>query len=192
VLRALALVAVLFMSRNDRLLADGTPAPPINAWNGTFEGHITIVDFSATWCPHCREALADEERFMAAFGDRVQLVIVDVNEPVELVRAFFSLQRLPAGAALLVDPSGQTAKLWRATAFPTMYVVDRAGVIRDQWTGWGGKTSKYLSDEIARLEGKRSRGAKVASKRQTGVDRARTDQAAEDAHARRLGVEILH
>jgi thiol-disulfide isomerase/thioredoxin len=177
--------------RDDLLLSGGTLAPPIKAWNGTFEGHITIVDFSATWCPHCRDALADEERLMAAFGDRAQLVIVDVDEPADVVRAFFSRRRVPAGAALLVDSAGQTAKLWRATAYPTMYIVDRAGVIRDQWSGWGRKTAKYLSDEIAYIDGQRGRGAKAARKQPTAATRARVDQAGEDAQARSLGVEVL-
>jgi thiol-disulfide isomerase/thioredoxin len=175
------------------LLKDGTPAPPIKAWPGEFDGHITIVDFSATWCPHCRDALADEERLMAAFGDRVQLVIVDVGEDPQVVRAFFAQHRVPVGASLLVDPASQTAKAWRVSSFPTMYLVDREGLIRDQWSGWGEDMGKYLADMIVYLEGKSGRGAKIPSKRRVAADRARAaSQAAEDARARSMGVEILH
>jgi thiol-disulfide isomerase/thioredoxin len=193
VLRALVVLTVLFARKGEVLLKDGTPAPPIQAWPGRFDGHITIVDFSATWCPHCRDALADEQRLMAAFGDRVQLVIVDVGEDPQIVRAFFSQVRVPAGAALLVDPASETAKAWRVSAYPTMYLVDRAGLIRDEWSGWGHAMGKYLADMVVYLEGKSGRDAKLPGKRRVTADRARSAaRRAEDARARSMGVEILH
>src|SRR5882672_3220490 len=111
------LLMLLLGARGGALLPKGTPAPPIDARGADgrpvgqdFEGTITIVDFFATWCPDCRHALPDYDRLKADFGDRVRLVIVDVDEDPATVRAFFARGRLPAGAELALDRSGATAR----------------------------------------------------------------------------------
>jgi thiol-disulfide isomerase/thioredoxin len=190
---------LMLFARHGALLPEGTRAPAIEArgadgrpWGQDFQGRITLVDFFATWCPHCRRSLADHDRLMAVFGDRVRLVIIDVDEEPAVVRAFFTLRRPPAGAEILLDRSKATSRAWRVTGFPTMYVVDRNGLVRSAWSGWGDDGFDYLSKLITYLENERPGGR--AGKRPRGAPRdlATSSVAAEDARARAMGVEILH
>jgi thiol-disulfide isomerase/thioredoxin len=190
-----AVLALALLARHGDYLAEGTPAPRIEArghdgraFGEDFEGRITIVDFFATWCPHCRQSLAGHDRLMRAFGDRVRLLVIDVEEDPALVRAFFGRRQLPAGAELLLDPAGFTSRAWRVTGFPTLYVVDRAGVLRWATSGYDDSDITHLSKLIPKLEKERP-GARVARKRGRGGDAA--EAAADDAHARALGVEVL-
>jgi thiol-disulfide isomerase/thioredoxin len=193
----------MLFARQGELLPEGSRAPAIEArgadghpWGQDFDGRITLVDFFATWCPQCRRSLADHDRLMAAFGDRVRLVIVDVDEEPAVVRAFFSRRRPPPGAEILLDRSSSTSRAWRVTGFPTMYVIDRAGFIRSAWAGWGDDGFEELSQLITSLENARpaaERPAGRSRKRARGAPRdLATSSMSEDARARAMGVEILH
>jgi thiol-disulfide isomerase/thioredoxin len=190
------LLALLFARHGD-LLPEGTPAPPIEAraqdgrpWGQDFEGRITLVDFFATWCPHCRRSLADHDRVMETFGDRVRLVIVDVDEEPDVVRGFFARRKPPAGAEIVLDRSKATSRAWRVTGFPTLYVLDRSGVVRSAWSGWGDDGFRYLSKLITSLENERPGRSRSRSRLRAPQNASLSS--ADDAHARALGVEVLH
>jgi thiol-disulfide isomerase/thioredoxin len=200
------LLLALLLAHHGELLPEGTPAPPIEArgadgrpWGQDFDGRITLVDFFATWCPHCRDSLADHDRVMETFGDRVRLVIVDVDEEPGVVRAFFARHHPPAGAEIVLDRAKITSRAWRVTGYPTLYVLDRTGVVRASWSGWGDDGYDYLAKLITSLESERS-AATRARKRKRGARRGRAASdiasvappSAEDERARALGVEVLH
>jgi thiol-disulfide isomerase/thioredoxin len=202
-----ALVLAALLARAPELLPVGSPAPFIEAraadgqvWGQDFAGRITVVDFFATWCPHCRRSLADYDRLLEELGDRVRLVIVDSEEDPAVVRAFFARRRLGPGAEITIDRSGATSRAWRVHGFPTMYVVDRHGVIREAWSGWDEESYRHLSELILSLENEGTRaeprgrrGARRRARaarppvREVVAPRAPTD----DERARRLGVEVL-
>jgi thiol-disulfide isomerase/thioredoxin len=193
------LLLMFLLGARGALLPAGTPAPFLAGQD--FEGTVTIVDFFATWCPHCREALPDYDRLKDAFGERVRLVIIDVEEDPAAVRAFFARRRLPAGAELMFDRTGATARAWRVTGFPTVYLLDKRGVVRAAWSGWGGDSLRYLSEMIPYLENEDRRQASDGPRGKRGQRGARGRPDAvrskpvlsdEDERARALGVEVLH
>jgi thiol-disulfide isomerase/thioredoxin len=188
-----ALLLLALLARHGDLLAEGVPAPRIEArghdgraFGGDFDGRITIVDFFATWCPHCRESLAGHERLMKAFGDRVRLLIIDVDEDPAFVRAFFARRALPPGAELYFDPASFTSRAWKVTGFPTLYVVDRGGLVRWATSGYDDSDITHLSKLIPKLE--KERGGGRGARRRGG---AAADAAADDARARAMGVQVL-
>jgi thiol-disulfide isomerase/thioredoxin len=186
---------LMLFARHGELLAEGVPAPRIEArgrdgraFGGDFEGRITLVDFFATWCPHCRDSLAGHDRIMAAFGDRVRLLIIDVDEEPALVHAFFARRRLPPGAELLFDRSKLTSRAWKVTGFPTLYVLDRAGVVRFATSGYDDDDVRRLAKLIPSLENEASGGRSRKRARGAAVP---ASASADDARARAMGVEVL-
>lgn len=197
------LLLMLLLAGRGALLPEGTQAPSIEARGsdgrpvgGDLAGTITIVDFFATWCPHCREAVADYHRLKATFGDRVRLIIVDVGEEPAAVRAFFARGRLPPGAELALDRSGTTARAWHVTGYPTVYLLDRKGVVRDSWSGWGDDSLRYLTEMIPYLENEdtrvQARGRGKKGRAPAGERSKSRALSSEDERARAMGVEILH
>jgi thiol-disulfide isomerase/thioredoxin len=138
-------------------LPAGQPAPQLealtfegNPWSQQLTGRVTIVDFFATWCPHCRESLAGYARLKQARD--VQVIIVDVEEEPAFVVQFFAHNSLPGGVSLLLDPTGAASRTWRVTGFPTAYLIDQNGVIRGSWSGWGEGSLHRLVEEIDDLQ----------------------------------------
>jgi hypothetical protein len=182
-----ALVLMLVLGARGALLAAGTPAPSIEARGAAghavgqdFDGGVTFVGFFATSNPRCAEVLLDYHRLKVELGERVRIVLVDVEEEPATVRAFFARHRLPLGAELALDRSGATARAWRVTTLPAGYLVDRHGVVRDAWSGWGDDSLRYVSEMIPFLENEDAR-RQAAAAAPDGDERARA-----------LGVEILH
>ena len=51
-------------------------------------GMPMIVDFSATWCPPCRQLKPIFEKLAADFKGRIDFVTIDVDENPELAQAY--------------------------------------------------------------------------------------------------------
>ena len=59
------------------------------------EGKKAIIFFWATWCPHCREALAKLDQRKQEIDDNdIKIVLVDVGENKEVVSRYFEKNNL--------------------------------------------------------------------------------------------------
>jgi len=179
------------------LIPAGRPTPPLEAqtldgapWSAQLSGQVTIVEFFATWCPHCRRSLAG---YHALLADRpVRLIIVDVEEEPEVVADFFARHPPPRGAAVVIDPEGRARRMWGVTGFPAAYLIDKAGVVRDSFSGWGDDSARDLAKQIDAL----NRGPiepKPPAPRRRGTKKAppAARPPSHDERARQLGVEVV-
>jgi len=183
------------------LIPAGNPAPQLEGqtldgqpWADPLTGQVTIVEFFATWCPHCRRSLAGYHALAAA--RQVRLIIVDVGEEPALVQAFFARNPPPPNAGVLLDPTDRAREIWGVTGYPAAYLIDQKGIIRMAFSGWGEETARRLAKRIDSLQGGEPR---AAAAKQSGTRRGRGKGAAPsrepgvspDEHARQLGVEVL-
>ena len=150
------------------LLRVGTLAPLFTLRTPTGErvslrrlrGHVVLLEFFATWCPHCAAEAPHLERLSASLP-RSRFSFLGINADGETAPSvlayhiFFGL-----GFPALLDPSrhpgsfsargsaGPVSKAFRAGTFPTFYVLDRAG--RVVWAGQGEQPDLLLRRELHR------------------------------------------
>jgi thiol-disulfide isomerase/thioredoxin len=147
---------VLFLLFAEMQIGDPARALDLPALDGKIlkteelRGRVTAVDFFATWCGPCQQAMAALDE-IARRDPRVQLVIVDVGEDPEVVRSFFAQHRLPPGARLVLDGKDEAGRRWGRRRFPTTFVLDPAGVVRHINRGFGPGYASRLAGWIRAL-----------------------------------------
>ncbi|MDB4968484.1 MAG: periplasmic protein thiol--disulfide oxidoreductase DsbE [Myxococcales bacterium] len=123
----------------------GERAPPLPGQELT-SGEI-VVDFFATWCAPCHEAMAALDEIATRRG--LKLVVVDVGEPPDRVQAWFAQHPLPRGAELVLDARAEASHRWGQKRFPTTFVL-HDGVIRHINRGFGPGYARRLDGWIGK------------------------------------------
>lgn len=152
------------------LLPVGTTAPAFTLETpqgakvslASYRGHAVLLEFFATWCPHCNAEAPHLEplaKSLQAKGIRFLSVNAD-GETAPSIYAFHRYYGLSYPA--LVDPGsqagsfnqeGQPGKVsidYKVATFPTFYVLDKTGKIT--WSGEGEKPDALLRQELLKAQ----------------------------------------
>ena len=92
-------------------------------------GKVTVLDFWADWCPHCRIMYPHEREMVERFKDQPFVLLgVNADDPE---RARQVIKRGDVTWRSWLDgPSGPIITRWQVTSYPTIFVLDRRGIIR--------------------------------------------------------------
>lgn len=115
----------------------GKPAPdfqpkviggaPLGALSET-RGDVVLIDFFASWCGPCMAALPDLAALWQRHGGKGLRIVGVSAETAEVVGRVVRERRIPYTVAM--DVGEQASRAYRIHAFPTMFVLDRKGVVR--------------------------------------------------------------
>lgn len=101
-----------------------------------YRGKIVLVNFWASWCPPCQEELPDLQRIYEEYEGQVIVLAINLTKAeatVDDVRAF--VEESDVTFPIVLDHAGDAMNAYRIVAYPSTYVVDEAGVIRERFLG---------------------------------------------------------
>jgi peroxiredoxin len=113
-------------------------------------GKVIVLDFFATWCGPCLQAMPQVDKVTQEFRDRgVQLVAVNLQESPKDISAM--LQRHKMSLTVALDRDGAVADKYGATAIPQTVIIDRDGTIARVFIGGGPDFSDQLRAALQTL-----------------------------------------
>lgn len=118
------------------------------------KGQVVILDFWATWCGPCRQAMPVMEQTASAFKDQgVKLIAVNLQENQSTIQKFLKETNLHPTVAL--DREGKVAEQYNVQVIPTTVLIGKDGTVQAVHLGNLPDLDKTLKSELqALVEGK--------------------------------------
>lgn len=114
------------------------------------DDEILILDFWATWCGPCVQALPKLVDVAESFeGQGVRLFAINVGEDHDTIKTF--LKESEISVDVLMDEEGEISDLYQANAIPQTVIIGRDGVIQVVHVGASLNLESKLTAEIQSL-----------------------------------------
>ena len=111
------------------------------------KGKVIVLDFWATWCGPCLQAMPQIEKVADEFKDKgVQLIAVNLQETPKEIKAMLERHKLHPTVAL--DQDGVVADRYAANAIPQTVVIDKEGKITRLFIGGSAKLGDQLREAL--------------------------------------------
>lgn len=125
-----------------------------------YRGKVVVLDFWATWCGPCLQAMPQVEKVANEFRDRgVELFAVNLQEDARAITSM--LERHKLHPKVLLDRDGVAAEKYAANAIPQTVVIKGDGTVARLFVGGGphiGDQLRQAIDEV--LKGSAAPGSK--------------------------------
>ena len=138
------------------------------------EGHVTLINFWATWCGPCQQEFPHlvklTKRFGSESGFRLISIVSGVNAKTDLeesrAQAMAFLKKMGADFPTYMDVAGDSHRaVLELMAFlspdpdpsaiqfslPTTLLVDRNGLVRNLWVGFAPQMPEEVERSVGRL-----------------------------------------
>ena len=94
-----------------------------------YKGKALLVNFWATWCPHCVEEIPSMNRALEALdAERFAMISISYKDSKATLEEF--VKKVDVDFPILMDLDGQVSKDWKVFAYPSSFLIDANGKIQ--------------------------------------------------------------
>lgn len=120
----------------------GKTAPPftLKDLNGNevslaaFNGQVVLINFWATWCGPCKREMPGIEKVFKRYKNQgLTVIAISIDSEKSAILNF--LKSIPLSFPILHDPEIEVSKRYKVYAYPTSFLIDRNGIIREKFIG---------------------------------------------------------
>ncbi|RAJ77477.1 thiol-disulfide isomerase/thioredoxin [Chitinophaga dinghuensis] len=135
---------IIYNMNQAKRLKNGQPMPSVKypTPDGTlagldqYKGKYLLVDFWASWCGPCRQAIPHVKEIYEAYKDKgFAVASISIDTDNNAWKKAMKEENMP-WLQLLSDNKDNTMKEFQFSGIPTMYLVDPAGNIAERFTGF--------------------------------------------------------
>ena len=115
------------------------------------KGKVVLVNFWTSWCPPCRKEMPAIESVYRSYKD-LGLIVIGLNltaQDSKQAAALFA-QEVGVSFPIALDLDNSVGILYRVTALPTSFFIDRNGVIRSVIVG-GPMSEALIQSKVEEL-----------------------------------------
>ena len=113
---------------------------------------VLVLSFFATWCQPCKEDLKYLQKFQdqhEASGLQVLAVLTQDSSKETAIKEFMT--NLGVNLPVLTDENGIIGKRYSVTALPCNFVVDKDGILKAKYFGYGEDVKKRFETQLMDL-----------------------------------------
>lgn len=93
-----------------------------------YRGKVVLLNFSTTWCPHCRTIIPYLTELHDQYKDKDFVILnIDIQESKKRVNAFATKYKIPY--RVLLDRDAKVAMVYEVVGVPNLILIDREGLI---------------------------------------------------------------
>jgi thiol-disulfide isomerase/thioredoxin len=101
----------------------------------SYAGKVVLVDIWVTWCGPCREMIPQEREMVKRLKDKpFALLSVSCDIEKEKLTAFLEKEPMPWDHCF-DGINGPMVEVLHTREYPTLFLIDHTGVIRNKWVG---------------------------------------------------------
>ena len=122
-----------------------TPDGQTMSLGSALDGKYLLLDFWGSWCPNCITGLPQMQQMYARYGDRLNILGIDCDEPQETWLAALARYDMP-WLHVINDGDVDVAALYGVTGYPTKVLIGPDGRIVRRFIGESNALYNYVSD----------------------------------------------
>ena len=139
---------VTFTSEELNIQLKGVNVPDANL--ADFKGKVVFLNFWGTWCPPCRAEYPSIQKLYEAKKDKVQFVLVAMQDEEEKVKQFLAENKYTTPVYLAKSP---LAEKMLPKSFPTTFLIGQNGRIlmkEDAAKDWNAEDVLQFIDSVTK------------------------------------------
>lgn len=115
-----------------------------------YKGKYLLVDFWASWCGPCRQAIPKVKELYESYKSKgFEVVSISIDTDKNAWRKAMKEENMP-WEQLLSDNKDKTMEQFQFSGIPTMYLVDSDGKIMERFTGYSEDAEKKIKESLAK------------------------------------------